>query len=43
MKRVLHRSFMRSRRVEALSWVLLATLAVVLFVSLYMGLRGIAA
>jgi hypothetical protein len=43
VKRFLHRSFMRSRRVEALSWVLLATLAAVLVVSLYVGLRGIAA
>jgi len=43
VKRVLHRSFIRSRRAEALSWVLLATLAAVLVVSLYVGLRGIAA
>lgn len=43
MKRVLHPSFMRSRRIEALSWVLLAALAAVLVVSLYVGLRGIAA
>jgi len=43
VKRLLHPSFTRSRRVEALSWLLLATLAVVLVVSLYVGLRSMAA
>jgi hypothetical protein len=42
-KRFSHRSFLRSRRVEAFSWVLLATLAAILVVWLYVGLRGIAA
>jgi hypothetical protein len=43
MKRILHKDLLHSQRAERLGWLLLATLAAVLVVSIILGLRSMTA